>query len=59
MPIPGIKSDSGAKFDQGKVEEILTLVRRLSNQDLVKLTIAIDRIKSERLGQEDTISTKG
>jgi len=40
-----IKADSGFKFDQGKINQILALVTDLNNSEL---SILIDKIREEQ-----------
>lgn len=40
-----VRSDSGAKYDQSRINRIMALVIDLSNQDL---SILIDRLQQEK-----------
>ena len=55
----GIKADSGAKFDQGKINQVLALVVDMNDMDL---GILIDRLRQEQYRRSqgknlDTIQT--
>ena len=43
-----MKSDTGAKFDKGRIDRILLLVSELSDRELAQLIQEVNSIKTKR-----------
>jgi len=43
-----LKADSGMKFDQGKINQVLALIIDMNDHDLA---IVIDRLQKEQMGR--------